>query len=75
MAETLQLPTEETALLVFKEVQAHKAMPFLEIAGITGLRLSQLKDTVQELAAKKLVKINGGIDPSTMIVSVSGSFH
>jgi hypothetical protein len=50
-------------------------MPFLEIAGITGLRLSLLSETIQDLAAKKLVKINGGVDPSTMIVSVSGSFR
>ena len=81
MVETIQLstivteqpPAEEPAVLVLKVVREHQALPFLEIAALTGLRISVLKAAVKELADKKMVKLYGPDEPSHRVVGVSGS--
>jgi len=81
MAETVysstiaaaQLRAEEPAVRVLRIVRDHHALPFLEIASLTGMRISLLKELVKELESKDLVKLYGPDDPSNLVVGVSGS--
>jgi hypothetical protein len=64
---------DEKAVKVFREVRLRKAMPLLEIAAATGVRGRELKETIDRLATDALVKVRGGDNPATAIVSLSGS--
>jgi hypothetical protein len=65
----LDAPTEK----VFIEVRQHKAMPFLEIAAVTGVRGSQLRESLGLLVRENLVKLSKAEDMTNSIVSFSGS--
>jgi len=72
----LTIELDDTAKKVFFELQRHKAMPFLEIAAVTGIRGSELRRVVDQLAHKKLVTVSKtpASDLSGSIVSISGKY-
>lgn len=67
---------DDTTKKVFSELQRRKAMPFLEIAGVTGVRGSELHRIVDQLAQEKLVTVSKAADfgLSGPIVSISGKY-
>ncbi len=68
------LNLDEPARKVFFEIQQHKAMPFLEIAAVTGVRGSELKRVVKELVHGNLVTLSKARDLADSIVSISGKY-
>jgi coproporphyrinogen III oxidase-like Fe-S oxidoreductase len=72
-AEPLE-PNDATAEKVIKELRLHNAMPFLEIAAVTGSGIISLAKTVEKLEKQDYIKVNGKGDPSTMVLSLSGVF-
>jgi hypothetical protein len=72
---TAQMPAEEAACRVLKVVRDRQALPFLEIAALTGVPISVLTVVVKELASKEIVKLYGPDDPSNRVVAISGSYR
>lgn len=72
----LTIDLDDTTKKVFFELQRHKAMPFLEIAAVTGVRGSELRRVVDQLANEKLVTVSKPADSnlSASIVSISGKY-
>jgi len=72
----LTIELDATTKRVFFELQRHKAMPFLEIAAVTGIRGSELRRVVDYLTHEKLVTVSRNADSnlSSSIVSISGKY-
>ena len=68
------LKLDKPAQTVFFEVKERKAMPFLEIAGITGIRGVQLQQAVDQLVREKLVTLSNANDVFRSIVSIGGKY-
>jgi len=68
-----QMSAKEAEDLILKVVRDRQALPFLEIAALTGLRISVLTLVVKELASKEMVNLYGPDDPSNLVVAISGS--
>ena len=72
----LTIELDDATKRVFFELQRHKAMPFLEIAAVTGIRGSELRRVVDYLTHEKLVTVSRNSDSnlSGSIVSISGKY-
>ena len=70
----LTISLEEPMKKIFFEVQQHKAMPFLEIAAVTGVRGDQLKESISFLLRENLIKLSNAEDMANSIVSVNGKY-
>ncbi len=70
MSEIWQPATgaEDAETLVLKVVRDRRALPFLEIAARTGMRISALAEVVRSLASKNMVVLYGPDNPSEMVV-------
>ena len=73
---SLTIELDDLTKKVFFEVQRQKAMPFLEIAAVTGIRGSELRRAVNQLAKENLVTVSKTADSdlSGSIVSISGKY-
>ena len=71
---SLTIELDDPTKKVFLEVQQHKAMPYFEIAAVTGIRGSELKRVVNSLVEDKLVTVSPDTDLSESIVSISGKY-
>lgn len=65
------VPVRTLESKVMTELTRKKAMPFLEIAAVTGSGIEELRKTIQEMENKDYVDVLGDDDDlSTMIVSI-----
>lgn len=64
-------PEEER---VFAELRIRKAMPILEIAGVTGIYGTHLQNVISQLANRNLITIQGKTSPLDGIVTISGRY-
>ena len=65
---------DDPAREIFFKIRGKKAMPFLEIAAVTGIRGQELEAAVTTLAKKKLVTVSKPDDLFGSIVSISGKY-
>jgi hypothetical protein len=72
--DELTLELDEPTREVFHEIRQQKAMPFLEIAALTGVGGAQLKEAVDKLASKNLVTVSKPNDLFSSIISISGKY-
>jgi hypothetical protein len=72
---TVKSRAEEAEDSILKVVHERQALPFLEIASLKGMRISELTAVVKDLASKEKVKLYGPDDPSNRVVAISGSYR
>ncbi len=63
---------DESSKNVLDQVRQQKAMPFLEIAAMTGVRGRDLEKAIGALERRKLVTVSKPNDLFSSIVSING---
>jgi len=62
--------SEENYKMVFGILVDHRSLPFLQLSGLSGVDEDQLRQIVDELELKSMVRVSDKGDPFKEIVTV-----